>query len=282
MAFVVVEALYGFFANSLSLLADAGHNLGDVLGLALAWGAAYLSKKQATDRYSYGLKSTSIMAALINAAVLLIAIGAIVMEAVQRFLNPNPVQGMTVIVVAAIGILINGFTAYLFHSGKDADLNVRGAFLHMLSDMLISLAVVVSGFIYLKTGWLWLDPVMSILVSVVIFVGTFGLLKESMNLALHAVPEKIDLNLVRKFLLDQPGVKDVHDLHVWAMSTTEVALTCHLSTSNTEVLLRQGCLQEISDELEHQFGIVHSTIQVDHESEVGHCVKDTHHADHAE
>ena len=274
VSFVGIEAVYGFFSNSLSLLADAGHNLGDVLGLALAWGAAHLSKKQATDRFSYGLKSTSIMAALINAAVLLLAVGAIMMESIQRFMHPNPIHGMTVVTVAAIGICVNGFTALLFSTGHH-DLNVRGAFMHMLSDALISLGVVISAFIYLKTGWVWLDPVVSILVSAIIFWGTFGLLKESINLALHAVPENISLKDVRDFLMKQAGVKDVHDLHVWAMSTTEVAMTCHLSTENTELFYTTDRLQHISDKIEHEFGIVHSTIQVDHESAVGHCVKDT-------
>ena len=263
ISFVAVEAGYGFFSNSLSLLADAGHNLGDVLGLALAWGAAHLSKKKATDRYSYGLKSTSIMAALINAAILLLAIGAIILEAIQRLQNPHPIEGMTVVIVAAIGIGVNGFTAYLFSSGENADLNIRGAFLHMLSDTLISIGVVVSALIYLKTGWIWLDSLVSIMVSIVIFVGTFGLLKESMNLALHGVPDHIDLKMVRDFLLNQKGVIEVSDLHVWAMSTTEVAMTCHLSTKKKELFLEKDRVPKISDDIEKEFGIVHSTIQVD-------------------
>jgi cobalt-zinc-cadmium efflux system protein len=274
VSFVGVEAVYGFFSDSLSLLADAGHNLGDVLGLALAWGAAYLSKKRATDRYSYGLKSSSIMAALINASILLVAVGAIILEAVQRLLHPHLMVGMTVIIIAAIGILVNGFTAFLFSSGKHSDLNVRGAFLHMLSDALISAGVVIAGFIYLKTGWPWLDPVVSIVVSIVILMGTFGLLKESVNLSLHAVPEHIDLNEVRDFLLKQTGVCEVHDLHVWAMSTTEVAMTCHLATKDPSLFCANGRLQKISDEIDHKFQIVHSTIQVDHEADIEHCVKD--------
>jgi cobalt-zinc-cadmium efflux system protein len=275
VSFVAIEAAYGFFSNSLSLLADAGHNLSDVLGLGLAWGAVYLSKKEVSDRYSYGLKSSSIMAALINALVLSIAIGAIVLGAIQRLVHPNPMDGKIVIVVAAIGILVNGFTAYLFSSSDKSDLNLRGAFLHMLSDALISLGVVIAGVVYLQTGWTWIDPVVSIFVSVVIFFSTIGLLRESANLALHAVPKQIDLKIVRAFLLREAGVKEVHDLHVWAMSTTEIAMTCHLSTHNPELFFTSGRLQKIADDIEHQFGICHSTIQVDHESAVEHCVKDT-------
>jgi cobalt-zinc-cadmium efflux system protein len=279
LSFVVIEAVYGYLANSLSLLADAGHNLGDVLGLALAWGAATLSKKQATDRYSYGLKSTSIMAALINATVLFLAVGAIIMEAIQRLMHPNPIVGATVMIVAAIGIGVNGFTAYLFAKGNH-DLNIRGAFLHMIGDALISVGVVIAGFVYLHTGWLWLDPVVSILVSLIIFYGTFGLLKESLNLALHAVPKNIDLSSVRDFLMSQAGVQGVHDLHVWAMSTTEVAMTCHLATQNTELFLTTGRLQQIANEIEKKFGIGHSTIQVDNESDISDCVKDSNESCH--
>jgi cobalt-zinc-cadmium efflux system protein len=275
VSFVAIEAAYGFFSNSLSLLADAGHNLSDVLGLGLAWGAVYLSKKEVSDRYSYGLKSSSIMAALINALVLSIAIGAIVLGAIQRLVHPNFIDGKIVIVVAAVGILVNGFTAYLFSSSDKSDLNLRGAFLHMLSDALISLGVVIAGVVYLQTGWTWIDPLVSIFVSIVIFFSTIGLLRESANLALHAVPKQIDLKIVRAFLLREAGVKDVHDLHVWAMSTTEIALTCHLSTHNPELFFTSGRLQKIADDIEHRFGICHSTIQVDHESAVAHCVKDT-------
>jgi cobalt-zinc-cadmium efflux system protein len=273
-AFVVIEAFYGFFTHSLSLLADAGHNLGDVLGLGLAMGAAYLSKKKVSDRYSYGLKSSSIVAALVNSSILMVAIGAIILEAVQRFMSPHAVEAPTVMVVAAIGILINGFTAYLFSSGREGDLNVRAAFVHMVGDALISLGVVISAFLYLKTGWVWIDPLVSIGISVAIFVSTLGVLKEALNLALHGVPSHIDLNTVRAFLLEEAGVTAIHDLHVWAMSTTEVALSCHLTTQNAELFMAQGRLQRLSDEIEGRFGIVHSTIQVDHESDVPHCVSD--------
>ena len=273
-AFVLIEAFYGFISNSLSLLADAGHNLGDVLGLGLAWGATYLAKKKVSDRYSYGLKSSSIMAALINAAILMVAIGAIALEAVQRLMHPNLVQASIVMAVAAAGILINGFTAYLFSFGRESDLNVRAAFFHLASDALISVGVVISAFVYLKTGWQWIDPAVSILISILILFGTLSLLKESFNLALHAVPAHIDLKAVRNFLLKESGVVAVHDLHVWAMSTTEVALSCHLSTQDAALFLENSRLQKIATDIEHEFGIIHSTIQVDHESDVQHCVSD--------
>jgi cobalt-zinc-cadmium efflux system protein len=246
-----------------------------VLGLALAWGAAYLSKRKASDRFSYGLKSSSILAAWLNGAILLIAIGAILLGAIQRLLSPHAIVAPVVMAVAGAGILVNGFTAYLFSSGQKSDLNVRAAFLHMLSDALISAGVVVAAFIYMKTGWEWLDPAVSLVITVVIFFGTLNVVKESTNLALHAVPAHLHLNEVRQYLLSEDGVKEVHDLHVWAMSTTEVALTCHLSTADTDLFYATDRLQKIADEIEHRFGIVHSTIQVDHESAVGRCVIDS-------
>ncbi len=226
--FVIAEAAYGFFANSLALIADAGHNLSDVLGLLLAWGAASLVKRQPSARYTYGLKRTSILASLANAMLLLVASGAIILEAVRRFDEPQPVAEATVIWVALVGIFINGGTALGFMAGRKSDLNIRGAFLHMLTDALVSLGVVISGLVVLATGWQWIDPAVSLTIAVVIVAGTWSLLKDSINLALDAVPPNIDRAAINGYLLALPGVTEVHDLHIWAMSTTEVALTAHL------------------------------------------------------
>ncbi len=227
-AFVLIEAGFGFAANSMALLADAGHNLSDVVGLLVAWGASALVKRPPTARFTYGLGSSSILAALANAIILLVAVGAIALEATQRFVTPEPVAGKTVMIVAAIGIIINTFTAWLFMAGRKDDLNVRGAFLHMAADAAISLGVVIAGAAMLLTGWQWVDPVVSIAISAVIVWGTWGLLKESVNSALHAVPAGIDPAAVRGHLETLPGVAAIHDLHIWPMSTTETALTCHL------------------------------------------------------
>ena len=227
-AFVLVEAGYGFVANSTALLADAGHNLSDVLGLVVAWIAAVLSKRPPTPRLTYGLRNTSILAALANAVLLLIAAGAIILEAIQRLLHPEPVASMTVIVVAAIGIVINGVTAWLFASGRDGDLNIRGAYLHMAADAAVSAGVVAAGFLIMVTGWLWVDPVTSLLIVAVIVWGTWGLLRESTAMSMAAVPSTIDPATVRDYLVGLPGVVSIHDLHIWPMSTTETALTAHL------------------------------------------------------
>ena len=227
-AFVLIEAGFGFAANSMALLADAGHNLSDVVGLLVAWGASALVKRPPTARFTYGLGSSSILAALANAIILLVAVGAIALEATQRFVTPEPVAGKTVMIVAAIGIIINTFTAWLFMAGRKDDLNVRGAFLHMAADAAISLGVVIAGAAMLLTGWQWVDPVVSIAISAVIVWGTWGLLKESVNSALQAVPAGIDPAAVRGHLESLPGVVAIHDLHIWPMSTTETALTCHL------------------------------------------------------
>ncbi len=274
LTFVAVEALYGSLANSLALLADAGHNLSDVLGLALAWGASYLALKRPDSKFSYGLKSSSIMAALLNAVFLLVAIGGILWESCHRLFHPDPIQGSTVMIVAAIGVLINGITALLFMSGRKSDINIRGAFLHMASDALISLGVVVAGFVYLKTGWQLLDPILGVVISIVIVIGTIGLLKESLSLSLHAVPKSIDLDEVRGFLESKAGVKNVHDLHVWGMSTTDTALTCHLVMEEPDRFLKEGFLQEVIDQLKNRFHIEHSTIQLDRIEDVKDCVKD--------
>lgn len=252
-AFVVIEAGYGLHASSLALLADAGHNLSDVLGLLLAWGAAALARKQPNGRFTYGLRSSSILAALANAMLLLFACGAIAWEAVQRFGNATPVEGTMVMIVAAIGIAINGATALLFMSGRKNDLNIRGAFLHMAADAAVSAGVVLAGFAILYTGWSWIDPVISLVIVVVILIDTWGLLRESTTLALNAVPAGIDIAAVQDFLRALPGVKEVHDVHIWGMSTTEAALTCHLVMPTGHP--GDQLLAEVAEELEHRFGI---------------------------
>lgn len=261
IGFVAIEAVFGFLTNSLALLADAGHNLSDVLGLLLAFGASWLTRRRPTQRYTYGLRRSSILAALLNASFLLVAIGAIALEAIQRFASPAPVNGTTVIGVALVGIVINGVTALLFMSGRERDLNIRGAFLHMAADALVSAGVVLAGIAILTTGWLWFDPVVSLIIAAVIAIGTWNLLRDSVNLALDAVPEGIDLQAVRTYLSELSGVVGVHDLHIWAMSTTETALTTHLVmlTGNPG----DGFLSRISMELHDKFGIEHSTIQVE-------------------
>lgn len=259
--FIIIEVIYGLVGDSLALLADAGHNLSDVLGLVIAWIAFWLGKKAPTSKRTYGFKKSSILAALFNAVFLLVAIGAIAWEAVQRFSSPAPVAGKTVIMVALIGIIINTVTALLFMSGRKKDLNIRGAYLHMMADAVVSLGVVVSGFIMLWSGWQWIDPLVSLIIAMVIFISTWGLLSESLNLSLDAVPNGIDLNKINRYLLDLPTVVEVHDLHVWGMSTTEPALTVHLVRS--EIRDNDRLLQQLTKELHDKFGIEHTTIQIE-------------------
>jgi len=261
IAFVITEVIFGRLSNSLALVADAGHNLGDVLGLVLAWGASILAQRKASERRTYGMRRTTILAALINAVVLLIAIGGIAWEAVLRFSEPEPVAGSTVIWVAVAGILINGFTALLFLSGRKRDLNIRGAFLHMAADAGVSLGVVVAGVAILVTGWVWLDPIVSLGIALVILLSTWGLLKDSVNLALDAVPETIDLHGVQQYLTHLPGVTEVHDLHIWGMSTTETALTAHLTIP--EASFTDAFLTQTANELHDRYGIEHTTLQVE-------------------
>lgn len=257
--FVIIEAIYGMLGHSLALLADAGHNLSDVLGLVVAWTAIWLGKIRPSLKRTYGYKSSSILAALFNAVFLLIAIGAIAVEAVQRFSTPEPVTGRTIIFVALAGIVINGVTALLFMSGEKTDLNIKGAFLHMAADAGVSLGVVLAGIIILFTGWEWIDPVVSLVIALVILIGTWGLLRDSMNLALNAVPKSIELNEIRVYLQSLPTVREVHDLHVWGMSTTEAALTVHLV--RTKIDDNDELLKSINEVLQKRFGIRHSTIQ---------------------
>jgi cobalt-zinc-cadmium efflux system protein len=260
-AFVIVEFSYGFIANSTALMADAGHNLSDVLGLILAWGAALLSRKLPNERYTYGLRSTSIMAALVNAMFLLLACGAIAWEAIHRFSQPPLVAGLTITMVAGIGIIINGLSAWLFVKGSKTDLNIRGAYLHMAADALVSLGVALAGIAMLYTNWYWLDPVISVVIVLVIVISTWGLLRESMQLALVAVPSHIDVLEVSNYLRQCQGVTDLHDLHVWGMSTTESALTTHLVMPAGYP--GDAYMDIIVQTLKERFSIEHCTLQVE-------------------
>ncbi|MGN6699615.1 MAG: cation diffusion facilitator family transporter [Thermomicrobiales bacterium] len=261
IGFVIIEAVYGKLAGSLALVADAGHNLSDVLGLGLAWGAAVLAQRRPTARRTYGLRRTSILAALANAIILLVAVGGIAWEAIRRLQTPDHVGGVTVIWVAAIGIVVNIGTALLFLRGRHTDLNIRGAFLHMAADAAVSLGVVLAGIAIVLTGQGWIDPAVSLAIVVVILAGTWGLLRDSVNLALDAVPEQIDVAAVESYLRALPQVQDVHDLHIWAMSTTETALTAHLVRPASA--LDDGLLARASAELHDRFGIEHATLQVE-------------------
>lgn len=228
LAFVAVEAVYGWLSNSVSLLADAGHNFSDVIGLVMAWGAYLLARRRPSPAFTFGFGKSSILAALFNALLLLVAIGGIGWEAVQRLWHPEPVAAGTVMVVAAVGIVINAFTAWLFASGRKGDLNVQGAFLHMMADAAVSAGVVLAAFVMSRTGWLWVDPIVSLLVNAVILWGTWGLLRQSIVMAMAGVPAGVDIAKVKAYLGGLPGVTEVHDLHVWPLSTTETALSCHL------------------------------------------------------
>jgi cobalt-zinc-cadmium efflux system protein len=261
LAYVMVEAAFGLVAGSLALLADAGHNLFDVLGLALAWAAAWLSRRQPTPRRTYGLRRSSILAALANAMLLLVAVGAIVWEALRRLQAPAPVDTGIVLWVAALGVVVNTGTALLFLRDRGRDLNIRGAFLHMLADAAVTVGVIAAALLIAWTGWLWLDPLTSLAIAAVILAGTWGLLRDSVDLALDAVPRGIDPGAVEAFLVAQPGVAEVHDLHIWAMSTTETALTVHLVRPGAAP--DDGLLAGLRHELQHRFGIGHATIQVE-------------------
>ncbi len=263
IAFVAVEVGYGLGAHSLSLVADAGHNLGDVLGLVVAWVATVLARRTPTKHRTYGMRRSSILAALGNAILLLITVGGIGVEAVSRLMHPQTVAATTMIWVAAAGIVINGATAALFISGHKHDLNLRAAFAHFLADAVVSVGVVLAGVVILFTGWLWLDPAVSLVLAVVITVGTWHLLTQSINLAMDAVPESVDPHAVEAFLRTLDGVSEVHDLHIWGMSTTEVALTAHIvkpdSVDGNDDAMLLGACKELHD----RFGIEHSTIQIE-------------------
>jgi cobalt-zinc-cadmium efflux system protein len=269
-AFVLVEAGVGLYANSVAVLADAGHNLSDVLALALAWGAQALARLPPSARYTYGLRSSTIWAALANAGILLLAVGSIAWEALGRFGAPPAVQPGWIIAIALAGVAVNGATAALFHSAKDGDLNARGAYLHMVADAAVSLGVALAGAAIIATGWLWLDPAVSLLVSVFIIYASWGLLRESLDLSLHSVPGAIRVAAVKDCLERLDGVASVHDLHVWAMSTTETALTAHLVIPEGHP--GDDFLAHAAHELEHRFGICHATLQIER-GDTGHPCK---------
>ena len=261
LAFALVELGVGFFANSLALISDALHNFSDVIGLLLAWGGAWLATRQPTASRTYGYRRASILAALGNAALLFAATGAILTEGGRRLLAPEPIATNVVVWVAAIGIAINTATALMFMRGRDHDINVRGAFLHMAGDALVSLGVLIAALLIGWTGWLWLDPAISLAIAAVILLGTWRLTRDALNLALDAVPAGIDRHAVEAYLAGLPGVTEVHDLHIWAMSTTETALTAHLVRPNAG--LDDRLLADAAHELGHRFGIRHCTVQIE-------------------
>ncbi len=270
--FVAIEAVYGVLSGSLALIADAGHNLSDVMGLIMAWVASWLASKAATYSKTYGLKKTTILAALFNALILIAAVGGITWEAIQRLTDPADVAGLTVVVVAGIGVLINGATMMLFLKGQKGDINIRGAFLHMAADTAVSVGVVISGTILMFTSLTWIDPVVSLVIAAVIFLGTWQLLKDSVKLAVDAVPQGIDPSAVHARLENLPGVQSAHHLHIWALSTTENALTVHLVKPDTEG--DDQLINDVSAMLSTQFNIQHTTIQW--ERDHSQCPTNTH------
>ena len=265
VGFAAVELAFGLVSQSLALIADAGHNFSDVAGLLIAWFAALLARKPATSLRTYGYRRASILAALANAALLIAAVGWIVVEAVQRFFDPQPVASTTVIVVAALGVVINTVTALLFMRGREHDINIKGAYLHMAADAAVSAGVVTAGILIYFTGWLWLDPAISIAIAFVILWSTWSLARDSLNLSLDMVPPNVDRGEVEKYLASLPGVSNVHHLHIWAMSTTEIALTVHLVRPNAS--LDDEFLKDACEGLKRSFGIVHATFQI----EAGAC-----------
>ena len=262
VGFTAAEFVAGLISGSMALIADAGHNLSDVLSLLLAWGASVLAQRPPSERYTYGLKSSSILAAIANAALLWVALGAILVETIRRFSDPEPIEGVTMIVVAALGIAINAASAMLFAKGRKADLNVRAAFLHLMADAAVSAGVVIAGLLIMWTGVSIIDPVTSLVITAVIAWGSWGLMRDALKMGMLGVPESIEITDVRAFLSGQPGVEAVHDLHVWPMSTTETALTAHLVMPGKAG--DDAFLHDLAHELEHRFGIDHPTIQIEH------------------
>jgi len=260
VTFVIVEIIYGLIANSSALLADAGHNAGDVLGLVFAWAAAWMATIKPKGRYTYGLRKTTILVSILNALFLFVAVAIISWNAIEKLKKPEPVYGTQIIIIAAIGVIINTLTALLFFKGQKNDLNIKGAFLHMAADAGISLGVVIAGLLINLTGKQWIDPVTSLIIVLVILWGTWKLFTASIDLALDAVPKNIDVQKVKTFLLDQKGVKSIHDLHIWALSTSQIALSVHLFMPNWT---NDNFLAELQKELEHEFGIKHVTIQIE-------------------
>jgi cobalt-zinc-cadmium efflux system protein len=273
-AFVVVEFIYGVLGNSVALIADAGHNMSDVLGLVIAWIASVLARRPPSQRYTYGLGGSSILAALFNAVFLLVAVGAIAWEAVLRLFNPEPVAAGTVMIVAAIGIVINALTAWLFASGRKSDLNIRGAFIHMAADAAVSAGVVLAALVVLQTGWLWVDPLTSLAIVAVIVWSTWGLLRDSLAMSLAGVPRAIDAAAVQRYLESCDGVCAVHDLHIWSMSTTETALTAHLVVPAGHP--GDQFLISTASALHEQFGIGHATLQIEVSAETACRVAPDH------
>lgn len=272
--FIIAEIIFGLESNSLALLADAGHNAGDVLGLILAWGATILARKKSSKNFTYGLQSSTIVAALANSVLLLVAVGGISWEAITRLENlEGDINSEIVIWVAAFGILVNGITALFFRAASKKDLNIRGAFLHMLIDALVSLGVVVSGIIIMKTGWLFVDPLISLIIAFVIIAGTWRLFVGSLKLSLHGVPENIDYLEVKNYLLNLDEVKEIHDLHIWAMSTSDVSLSAHLLMKSNP---KNNFLRKVEKELDHKFGINHTTIQIEVSGEENCNLRKTH------
>jgi cobalt-zinc-cadmium efflux system protein len=260
LGFVVVEAVYGILSHSVALLSDAGHNASDVLALLVAWLASELVKRPPTARFTYGLRGSSILAALFNAVFLLLTVGAISWEAIRRLGAPEPVAGKTIMIVAAVGILVNGLTAWMFAGGR-SDINLRGAFVHMASDALVAAGVVVTGFVIMATGWLWLDPVVSLVINAVVVWATWGLLRDALGMSMAAAPSDIDPAKVRSFLAGRPGVESVHDLHIWPLSTTEIALTCHLMMPGGHP--GDAFLRQLAEDLAKRFRIAHTTTQIE-------------------
>ena len=271
--YIIVELVYGLIVNSMALLADAGHNFSDVLGLVLAWGAAYLARKAATKNKTYGMRKATVLAALLNAIILLIAVGAISIEAIRKIIDPQPIGGTTMMIVAGIGVVINTITALLFMKGRESDINIKGAFLHMAADAGVSLGVVLAGFLINITAIYLIDPIISLVIVVVITYGTWGLLRDSFNLSMDAVPKDINYNEVENYLKNLDDVAEVHDLHIWAMSTTETALTAHLVMPQGEK--EDKFLGKVCKNLHDKFGIEHSTIQIEKSFQSSNCERNS-------
>lgn len=268
--YIIVEVTYGLIINSTALLADAGHNFSDVLGLILAWGGAYLAQTAVTKSRTYGLRKSTILAALFNGIILLIAVGAITIEAIRKISEPEPICGTTMMIVAGVGVVINTLTALLFLKGREKDINIKGAFIHMAADAGVSLGVVAAGFLINITGFYLFDPIISLLIVIIITIGTWGLLKDSFHLSIDAVPRGIDFEKVQEYLSSLVGVEEVHDLHIWAMSTTETALTVHIVYTGKDE--RNSIIEKVSKDLEYKFNIIHTTIQVEDRND-NYCIQ---------